>query len=103
MLKGFLEDKWVFFWGWGLSICYGLLSSCVGFLFMSLYGYWVHDLLYVRWDLLVYWVFGGMLSLIQWLNDVLQTTVTSLPITISDHSPLLCDTKTIIVVFLFKF
>ena len=28
----------------GLSICYGLLSSFIGFLFLTLYGYWVHDL-----------------------------------------------------------
>ena len=32
------------FWGLGLSICYGLLSSCIGFLFLSLCGYWIHDL-----------------------------------------------------------
>ena len=37
------------------------------------------------------------------LNDVLETTVTSLPNTVSDHSPILLDTKAIRVLFFFFF
>ena len=33
-----------FFLRSGFVYCYGLLCSCIGFLFLTLYGYWVHDL-----------------------------------------------------------
>ena len=60
------------FWGVGLSICYGLLSSCFGYLFLTLYGYCVHDLhlLFVKGLLrkldgvfLGYWLFCFFLNL----------------------------------------
>ena len=55
-----------------------MLSSCIGFLFLSLCGYWIHDLHLpfvkggslgkARWGFLGYWVFVCFLNLYANIN-----------------------------------